>query len=229
MGSKGNNRHIKRLAAPRYIHIERKVNAYVLKPNAGRHTLQTSIALATVIKEKLNFAQNEKEAKRILNEGSVEVNGKKIKDPRYPVGFGDIIHFKPSNEHYIIGVGSKGVIKVSKHDSSKEADRVFKVIGKYIAEGNKEMIRLYNGIILPSAKGVSVNDSVEVKDGKVHKVIKLEKGAKCLVVKGIHASEEGTISEINKGTALRAATVEIRGSKGNTETLLDNIIVIGAK
>ena len=39
MGSKGNNRHIKSLAAPRYLHIERKVNAYVLKPNAGRHTL----------------------------------------------------------------------------------------------------------------------------------------------------------------------------------------------
>ena len=78
-------------------------------------------------------------------------------------------------------------------------------------------------------KGVSVNDSVTIKDGKIQKIIKLEKGAKCLVIKGVHASEDGTITEIKKGTALRAATVEIEGNKGNTETLLDNIMVTGAK
>ncbi len=45
MGSKGNDRHIKRLASPRYLHIERKVSAYVIKPDAGRHTLESSMAL----------------------------------------------------------------------------------------------------------------------------------------------------------------------------------------
>ncbi len=227
MGSKGNNRHIKRLAAPRYLHIERKVNAYVLKPNAGRYTLLDSIALSTILKEKLNVAHNSREVKRILKAGSVEVNGQVIKEERYPIGFGDIIHFKPNGEKYEIGVGSKGVIKVSKHEG--KAEQPSKVVGKYIAKSNKEMLRLYNGVTLPSIKGVSVNDSVLIKDGKVHKILKLEKGAKCLVVKGVHASLEGTIAEIKKGTALRDATVEIHGHKGNTETLLDNILVIGAK
>jgi len=227
MGSKGNDRHVKRLASPRYLHIERKVSAYVLKPNAGRHTFQSSIALATVIKEKLNFAQNSREVKRILKAGGVEVNGKVIKDERYPVGFGDILHFKPSGEKYEIGVGSKGVIKIEKYEGKGEQAQ--KVIGKYIAKSNKEMLRLYNGVTLPSTKGVSVNDSVVLKEGKVHKILKLEKGAKCLVIKGVHASLEGTIAEIKKGTALRDATVEIHGRNAKTETLLDNILVIGAK
>ncbi len=227
MGSKGNNRHIKRLAAPKYLNVERKTDAYVLKQNPGRHTLQDSIAISTVIKEKLGIAQTSEESKRILKAGSVEINGKLVKDPRYPVGFGDRIFFKPSGQTYAIGVGSKGVIKLVK--SEKEEEQPLKVTGKYIAKANKEMIRLYNGVTLTSEKGISVNDSVILKEGKVSKVLKLEKGARCLVVKGVHASLEGTIADIKKGTALRSATVEIHGQNGNTETLLDNIVVTGAK
>lgn len=227
MGSKGNSRHIKRLAAPRYLHIERKVNAYVVKPNPGRHTAGSSIALATVLKEKLGSASSTKEAKRAVKAGHIEVNGKVVKDWRYPLGFGDMIHFKPGKEYFEVGVGKKGTVSVEKHDG-REREHVLKVIGKYIARGNREMIRLYDGSVMPSANGVRVNDSVAVKGGKVHSVIKLEKGAKCLVIKGVHASERGTVSAIKPGTALRSATVEIEGGSGKTETLLDNVMVVGA-
>ncbi len=228
MGSKGNNRHIKRLASPRYLHVEKKVNAYVIKPNAGRHTLDSSIALATVLKEKLGVASNTKEVKQILKSGNVEVNGKQVKDERYPLGFGDVLHFKPSNERYSVGVGGRGAVSIEKLEGM-EPVHAFKVIGKYVAKGNKEMIRLYNGTVIPSAKGVSVNDSVYLKEGRVQDVLKLQKGAHCLVIKGVHAAESGVISEIKLGTALRKATVAIEGGKGRTETLLDNVMVVGAK
>ncbi len=228
MGSKGNSRHIKRLAAPRYLHVGKKVSAYVTKPNAGRHTLESSIALATVLKEKLGLAKNTKEAKRIVKSGNVEINGKAVKDERFPLGFGDVIHFKPGNESYEVSAGRKGTVSIKKHEG-KKGEQVFKVTGKYIAKGKTEMIRLYNGSVMPSAKGVSVNDSVIVKGGKVESVIKLEKGARCFVIKGVHASESGTISGIKPGTALRSATVEIDGEKGKTETSLENVMVIGAK
>jgi small subunit ribosomal protein S4e len=228
MGSKGNSRHIKRLASPRYLHIEKKVNAYVVKPNAGRHLLESSIAIATVLKEKMSVASNAREARSILKSGSVEVNGKQVKDSRYPLGFGDVIRFKPTGEQYSIGVGSKGSVSVNKLEG-KEHEQVFKVIGKYVARGGKEMIRLYNGNVVPSSKGISVNDTVRIKEGKVSDVMKLQKGARCLIIKGVHASESGVISEIKAGTALRRATVAIDGSSGRTETLLDNIMVVGGK
>lgn len=230
MGSKGNDRHIKRLASSRYVHVEKKVRAYLMKPNAGRHTSSSSMALATTLKEKLGVADTTKEVKMALNAGNVEVNGKVIKDMRYPVGFGDIIFLKPNNEHYVVGVGKKGVIDVQKADAKHKEHHEVKVIGKYLSKGNKEMIRLYNGTILPSIKGVSVNDSVTIKDGKVKDIIKLEKGAHCLVIKGVHASESGKIQEIKQGTALRSATVEIEAHGGvKTETLLENVMVVGAK
>ena len=227
MGSKGNDRHMKRLASPRYQHVEKKVNPYIIKPNAGRHTAVTSIAIATVLKEKLGVVGSTKEAKMVLGAGSVEVNGKAIKDFRYPLGFGDVLRFKPSGEHYVIGVGRKGAVSVEKSSDGGTAEQAFKVIGKYVSKGNKEMIRLYNGTVVPSVSGVKVNDSVKIKEGKVSGVLKLQKGALCLVIRGVHASESGTISEIRPGSAVRPAIVEIESRNGKMETLLDNVMAVG--
>jgi ribosomal protein S4E len=53
MASKGNTRHIRRLASTRYMKIERKSSKYVAKPMAGRHNSKSNIALTTVLKEKM--------------------------------------------------------------------------------------------------------------------------------------------------------------------------------
>ncbi len=229
MGSKGNNRHTKRLAAQRYLHIERKVHAYVLKPDSGRHTLGSSIALATVLKEKLGVVGNTREAKHAIMSGSIEVNGKPVRSIRYPLGFGDTVRIKPSGESYAIGVGRKGVVSVNKAQGGDSSGQTFKVVGKYTTGGNKEMLRLHSGTIINSVKDARVNDSVTVKGGKIEAVLRLEKGARCLVIKGVHASEKGVISGIKNGTALRSATVEIEGDGGKTETLLDNVMIVGGK
>lgn len=228
MGNKGNNRHIKRIASDNYVHVERKVKKYVVKPDAGRHTGNSSIALITVLKEKLFLAKNSFEARRAIKSGEIQVNGKVVKQERYPLGFGDIIHVVPAKSEYIVTVAKYGHVDVKKMEHKTDA-MPLKVIGKYIASGKKIMIRLHDGTTVPGSNDLKVNDSVTLENGKVSKHMKLEKGAKCLVVKGLHASESGTIKEIKPGTATRPATVEIEAGKGMTETLLENILVTGGK
>ncbi|MDE1860914.1 MAG: hypothetical protein KGH72_04335 [Candidatus Micrarchaeota archaeon] len=225
MGNKGNNRHIKRLAANKFVNVSRKTNAYLTKPNAGRFTIGSTIALITVLKEKLNVAANSREARMIIKGGGVLVNGKAIKEERYPLGFGDSIEFPKSGKIYLMQVGKRGVVSLSEVDVSKH-ERIFRVVGKYTAKGKKQMIRLHDGTNIACDKDLSVNDSVQLKDGKVEHVIKLGKGAKCLVINGVHASRTGTIKEIKPGTATRRATVEIESDGKKAETLLDNIMVI---
>lgn len=225
MASKGNQRHVKRIASNRYLHVERKVNKYVAKPDAGRHTGASSIALATVLKEKLMLAKNSFEASKALKSGSIEVNGKIVRNAGYPVGFGDIIHIKPAKESFTVFVGNKGAVELKKHSGKEE--QVFKVVGKHLSKGKALMVRLHDGSVLKAAKDVMVNDSVTLKNGSIDKVMKLQEGASCLIIKGVHASESGTVKSIKKGTATRPTTVEIEGKQGSAETLLDNIMVIG--
>ncbi len=83
----------------------------------------------------------------------------------------------------------------------KESARTLKVVGKYAVKGNKIMARLLDGTVARgAAKDVQVNDSVVLDKGAIKKTLKFEEGAKCLVIRGTHSAETGTIKEISKGT-----------------------------
>lgn len=227
MAGKGTSRHMKRLASPKYMKLKKKIAKFVTKPNPGRHTLESSIALSTFVKEKLELARSTSEAKKAIKGRRIEVNGKLVTDSKYSIGFGDVVRIVPSNEIYEIRVGRQGAFEARKA-SEKGLKRTLKVIGKYIGKGGKVMIRLNNGDTVHAENSVRVNDSVVIDKAKILSVIKFEKGARCLVMSGIHAPEVGKIINIEAGTAQRDATVEVEGEKGNFQTLVKNVMAVGA-
>jgi small subunit ribosomal protein S4e len=228
MSKKGGSGHIKRLAASNYLKVNRKASKFIARPNPGRHSLAMSIALITFLKEKLS-QMSAKEARKVMASGGIEVNGKQVKDPKFPLGFNDIIYIKPEDIYYKITSGKYGVIsfeKVSKENASKN---IFKVVGKYTAKGGKIMLRLHNGNIIEGSNEIKVNDSVVLQEGKLEKVLKFENGARCMVYMGVHAPETGKIVKINKGGMLSRESVEVKSDRGEGfETVAKNIIVIGA-
>ncbi len=226
MAGKGNKRHIKRLASSRYMAIGRKASKYVIKPMPGRHTGKRSISLMTVLKEKIMSATS-REAGFAIKSSSIKVNGKTVKEPKYAVGFGDLIEILPTNESFRIVSGKDGRFEIEKAKGKHRSNQTFKVIGKYVGKKGKIFLKLHDGSSVGSDNSAKVNDSVVLAEKKISKVIKLEKGSKCYVVTGTHASESGTIKEITKGTLQRNPSVKIEGSSGEFETLLRNIMVVG--
>jgi small subunit ribosomal protein S4e len=213
------------MTSPKYMRVVKKTSKYIAKPMPGRHTLQSSVALSTLMKEILGLGNSTYEVKKAIKEGKVRVNGKGITDERYPVGFEDLVEIVPSNDTYKIGVDSKGRMSAKKSDDKSQ---VFKIVGKYVYKGGKTMLRLHDGSIVSAVKDSDVNDSVKLNGSKVEKVIKLQKGAECLIINGMHSSKTGKIVEIKKGTIGREPTVEIEGKNGRIETVLRNVVVIGA-
>jgi small subunit ribosomal protein S4e len=210
-----------------YPRVSRKTSKYLAKPRAGRHSLERSVALLVIIRDKFNFAANKNEAKKTLKKGGVEINGRIVKDEKYPVGFGDVIAFKQSKETYTVGIGRYGDIKLEKSEG-KETARTLKVVGKYLSSGSTVMLRLYDGSAMKGAKEVKVNDSVVLSGGKVKSVLKFEQGARCLILGGAHASERGVIKEVKKGSAANTAAVKIESERGEFETSVENVMVVGA-
>ena len=190
MANKGNRRHILRLASSKYMKLNRKAAPYVAKPLPGRHKGDASISIATVLREKLGGVNSLREAEIILGAGSVKVNGKVVTEPKFPVGFGDVIELVPSKEQYLVTVGKSGAFAMEKHTHGKP--QMFKVVRKYVERGNKIMIQLHDGTILPGTKEIRVNDTVEVAKNAASKVIHMESGQKCFVLKGTHDPRPGS-------------------------------------
>ncbi len=224
MSNKGNSRHVKRLAASKFAGIPRKASKYFVKQRPGRHTLDTSTPLLSLIRDVLSYASDANEAEFAIRKGYIELNGKVEKDPKQAVGYGDILHIIPNDEYFAVKVDKQGSIALEKAD--KNAKRIGKIVRKYMGKKGKQYIQLHDGSVFEAPEGAKVNDSVVIGNGKPEKVIKLEVGTTCTVYKGRHTSETGKVkSIIKKGRS--KATVEIETQNGTIQTLLENVIAIG--
>ncbi len=223
MGNKGNNRHMKSLASPKYYAVHRKEQVYVSKPIPGRHTLQRSITLIAFAR-KVGIAATSAEGSKMIKRRELLVNGKPVVEPRYPIGLNDLIEVIPAKQSYKIGVNGRGQVTIDK--SEQKAVRTCKIVQRYKTKGGQIMIRLHDGSISKAPKDAMANDSVVI-EAKGSRIIKLGKGSKCTVIEGVHVGETGTIKEIKPGTANIAPSVTINSGSGNEfETLLRNIMVV---
>ncbi len=223
MANKGSSGYIKRLNAPKYFAIHRKEFAYVIKQNPGRHSLQNSVAL-TLIVGKLGLAATRFESNRIIKDGLVNVNGNVVKEPKFPVGLNDMITI--NSENYVIGISERGQIQINRKEKGS-SEQVYKVVGKYKDKKNQLMLRLHDGSIIKSKNDVNVYDSVVLSGRKISKVLKLDSGARCEIIDGVHVGKYGKISEIRAGNMHKNKSIIIEPHKGEKfETVVTNIIVV---
>ncbi|HVC58645.1 MAG TPA: S4 domain-containing protein [Candidatus Acidoferrales bacterium] len=226
MANKGKSRHIKGLNAPKYMAIHRKEQRYVVKQDAGRHTLATSVALLLVAK-KLNIVDNSADARKIIKTGNVSVNGKQVNEPKYPVGLNDIIEVK-GHSHYKIGIDRLAKISIGEATKAEAGARICRIIGKYKAEGGELMLRLHDGSIVKGGKEARVNDSVVLDHkGKISKIVKLDIGSQCSVINGVHVGSSGAVKELKEGNMHKGKSAIIESKEGKFETLVKNIMVTG--
>ncbi|MCL5093479.1 MAG: S4 domain-containing protein [Candidatus Marsarchaeota archaeon] len=229
MAKKGNVRHVKSMNAPDYYGIPKKESKYVIKPAAGRHSASTSIALLLGVK-KMGNAKTSREALKIIKGGLITVNGKIVKDVKYPIGFGDVIGTSDGKLAKYVSINKQGQIAFENAEG-KDYQLRYKIINKYKSSNGTIRARLHDGrtLKLESAKDVKVGDSVEIsKEGKIKKILHAEKGAQCFVIGGVHVGEVGKVAAITPGTMHISAAVQIEQENGTKfETLLKNLIVIG--
>lgn len=222
MGSKGNSRHIKSLAAPRYYAVHKKERMYTMKPAPGRHTLQRSIPLLAFAR-KIGIAATRSSGTKMIKGKDILVNGRPITDERYPIGLNDIVELAPAKQSYRITINTRGQVTIEKADG---ISRLCKIVQKYKTGKGQVMIRLHDGTVAKAPKDASTNDSVSMGKDGVEKVVKLQKGSKCTVIEGVHVGESGTVKEIKPGTANVPSAVTVEGTAGEFETLLRNIMAV---
>ncbi len=80
---------------------------------------------------------------------------------------------------------------------------------------------------MQGSEDAKVDDSVMLSGGKLSKIIKLESGAKCEIIDGVHVGKIGTVKEISAGNMHKTKSVMVEQKNGSKfETLVKNIIVV---
>src|SRR3972149_9107619 len=110
MGRKGASSGLKRKPAPRFWPIHRKEVTWIVKPHCGPHAQEQCMPLAVILRDILKFAKTRKEAKAIVSQGRVYIDGKIRKQDNFPIGLGDVISIPCIGESFRVLSSAKGLI-----------------------------------------------------------------------------------------------------------------------
>lgn len=230
MAKMGSRKHLKRLKAPKHWPIHPKEEKWTVKPSAGSHAIEDSLPLLIIVRDILKLADNAREAKRIINNGDIEVDGRANKDYKFPVGFMDVLHIPKNDETYRVLTDKKGRLVL--HSISKENldFKLCEVINKTTIKGGKTQLNLHDGRSLITEEQVSAGDVVKIKipEQEILEVIPFELGTTVLVTSGKHTGEIGKLAEIiiNKSTVKNTVVIE-NDTKTSFITLKEYAFAIG--
>ena len=219
-------RHQKRRAAPISWPVERKTHAWSVGANAGPHSKETGIPLLTVVRDMLKIANNSKEAKKIINEGNVLVDGIARKDYKYITGLFDIISLPVVNEHYRVLLDANNKFRLYKESAG--VSKLCRVNDKTIVRKGAVQLNLHDGTNILASNDYRTFDTLimSIPDRKITKHLPYKTGNLALVVGGEHSGEIGKIKQIRKVRG-SGTNMVVLSNETEFETIEDYVYVIG--
>lgn len=185
---------MKRIAAPKAVPItNKKAHTWMVNPSPGPHSKRAAVPLVVLLRDVLKVAETAREIEKMLAARKITVDGIVRTDSAFPIGFMDTFSFADKTYRLVVDFKARLVPVEEAHPQEK----IFKVVGKVVVKGGKIMLHLHDGRILFADNNVRVGDSLilSIPEYKVQKVLKLEKGARCVIREGKHA---GTIAKLEE-------------------------------
>ncbi len=220
---------MKRLTAPRSWPVKRKVSVFITKPNPGPHAIDGGMPLALVLRDMLQVCDTAREAKRILGQRDILVDGRVAKDPKLPVGVMDVVSIPRTGNHYRMVLNPKGKLELVRIDADDATWKLCRIENKTMVKGGRVQINLHDGRNL-------VIDEDDYRTGDVIKLAlpeqsvmsryPLKQGSIALIVSGSHTGETAIVDEY---AITRRPSPNIVRFKDGRETVKKNVFVIGDK
>ena len=224
--------HIKRFNIKKTWDVAKKEKPWIVKSNPGKLSL-LSIPLETLLKEVSDLATTKKEVLYLLSEG-IYLNGKRVKDRRFPIGLFDVLSFESEKDDEVFYrlVLKKGKLSLKTIDKKEKDLTILKIVSKNkISRKTKKGKETgFNYGLIDSSnyftdESFSTNGSFIYNHNKKEKVdyLPLEKGTKVMVISRKHIGKIGTVEEVSDDFVL------IKNEDHLLKTKSKNVYVLGKK
>src|SRR3989338_946603 len=234
MAGHGRHRHLNRQNLSLVTKIARKgKNKWVKKPIPGKHSQSASTSLVMLLRERLSLAENARQAKKLLNNGEVLIDGLKTKFLGVPVGLMDVVSIPKLSLHYRVAI-SKGTIALKEITAEQAGVKYCRIIGKTTSKKGKVQLNLHdarNFVIEKEEDRFKTGDTIltSIPKQEIKGILKMEKGAKCLVFKGKHAGTVGVLEGLMERAGSKATEAKLNADGVSFITLKNYIIVVDDK
>lgn len=228
--------HMKRLAAPPHLKISVKEAVFTVHPSPGPHPKFECIPLLLIVRDYLKYAERADEARKIIKAGKILVDGRPVRDYRFPVGLMDVVSIPETGENFrILPVHRKGLdlVEISREESGF---KLGKIVRKMHVPGGHLQITLHDGRnlrfkeVTDEVKEYGTKDTLKISipSQTILGHLKLEEGRYGLLIRGPKQGLHGRIVEIRREVVYPAKPiVKLETSQGEVSSILDYLMVVG--
>jgi len=239
MGRKGGKRHLKRLPAPAFWPIQKKMWKWAMRPRAGPHSMDKSLPLGVIVRDLLKLARTGRESQLLISQGKIKVDGRVRTDYKYPVGLMDVVEIPEAKTRArMVPAPKKGLALV---DIPKEESlfKLCRIKDKATVRKGNIQLNLHDARNLlvkvenprnPVEDTYSTGDTLRINlpDQKIVQHLKFAQGSYVVVTAGRNVGKHGKIASIETSSANRPLSIEIQGSDGeNFRTVAEYVFVVG--
>ncbi|MCL1978863.1 MAG: 30S ribosomal protein S4e [Methanomassiliicoccaceae archaeon] len=219
--------HMKRLAAPATWPLKRKVAVWATKQSPGAHSLESSMPAVMVLRDLMKVCDTAREAKRIIGNRELFVDGTAVKNPKAPIGIMDTVTVPKMNLNYRMLLTDKGKLTLVPISEDETKWKLCRIEGKTKISGGKIQLNLSGGrniVLEKNMYGTGDTLKIDVADQKVLGNYPMADGASALIINGALAGKVETIAEC---AVVKGPADNIVRFKSGIETVRRNVFVIG--
>jgi small subunit ribosomal protein S4e len=228
--TRGPKKHLKRLNAPKHWMLDKLSGVFAPKPTPGPHKQRESLPLVVILRNRLKYALNRREAQAICMQKLVQVDGKVRTDMNFPAGFMDVVSLPKSNDTFRLMYDTKGRFVLHTVKAAEAGYKLCRVQRQEVTKKGIPAIATHDGrTIRYHDPAIKKNDTVKVdlETGKVLDFIKFEVGNTVMATSGNNIGRVGVLAHIERHPGA-FDIVHVRDAAGNTfATRLANVFVIG--
>ena len=232
MGNKGPTRHLKRHQSPNLWPIPRKTGKWAIRTSPGPHKLENSIPITILLRNELGYAETAKEAKIIVKEAKVLVDGKIRWDEKFPLGLMDVLSLPLLGEHYRVLPDHGGKLKLLRIDEGEAKRKLCKITGKSTLKGGNTQLNLHDGknlFIEAEQDRYNVDDVIVISlpEKEIQDHIEFKEMQQAIIIGGKSQGAQGLLIGFGPEPGWKK-TATLRTPEGeDIRTLADYVFVVG--
>jgi len=193
-------------------------------------------------REVLGLAKTRNEAKKIVSTGKIVVDGRTVRDERFPVGLMDVVSIPENNQNYRVVPSDKG-LTLHPIDEDEAKFKICRIENKKTLDKGNVEINLHDGRnLLVHVENAQKPEEdiyktfntlkISVPEQEVLEQLELEKGSLAVFADGNNIGKYGTVTSIEEqtGQKRRNFLITIQNEKGESyQTILKYAFAVGDK
>lgn len=220
--------------SPTFWPIHRKEDVWAIRTTPGPHSLHVSTPLLVVVRDFLSYAEIAKEARALIKQGKVRVDGKVRRNERLSVGLMDIVELPDADRTFRVLPEHGGRFVLHPISGEETGFKLCKIVGKTTEKGGKTQLNLHDGrniLLDDSGDAYGVNDTVKlsIPDQEITDRVEFKPGVRAIITGGKSQGEYGILMGFGSEPGQkRTATIRNQENE-DVRTLAKYVFAVGTE